>query len=368
MRVIRLAAMVQVLACLALPAAAADDAPAADAVRPPGTKLRVVAVPIASAFAWKGDQPTGLMADLWDELAGRLGVQTEFVRVATISAMLDSVRNGTVDVALGPIAITEAREKVMDLTHPIAHSGMRIAVRQRSDTGFLGAIESLVSWELLELLGVALALAIASGHLLWWLERRVNPHSFPAEYPRGVREAIWWIASTIVTGGCDDKHVDSLPGRVIAFAWMVGGIVLVAAFTSTLTATMTVERVSGAIHGPRDLFGRSVGCQEAAVSVQSVQQRGGIPQQYATLQVAADALAMGMIEALVAESHQLMDLASQPGRERLRVIGPVFDAFDYGIGLPNGSPLREEINAVILRMREDGTITRLMDRWLGQHD
>ena len=346
-----------------------DPAPQAPAAEQEASrKLRVAALPIASALEWNGDKPTGVMVDVWEDLAGRLGRAAELQRVATFPGLLEAVRDGSADVGLGPVAITAERERMIDLTHPIFQSGLRIAVRQRTSTGFTSALESLVSWRLLELIGLVLALAIASGHLLWWFERRNNPDSFPRSYLRGVWEATWWIASTIVTGGCDNKHVASVLGRAVAFAWMVGGILLVAAFTSILTAEMTADRVTGTIHGPRDLAGRTVGCQQAAVAVQSVRQRGGIPQEFADMGDALDALQLGMVEAVVAENQQLMYLVNQPNRANLRLIGPVFESFDFGMALPNGSPLREELNAAILQMREDGSLGRMMERWLGRHD
>jgi ABC-type amino acid transport substrate-binding protein len=356
---------------LGLPLAAAVGSDEADGQAAPARteRLRVAAVPLAAALEWDGSQPTGVMVDIWQELAGRLGVATDFVRVDTLVQLIDSIRGGgPADVALGPMAITEARERVIDLTHPIFHSGLRIAVRQRTSTGFTAALESLLSWRLVELFATVVGLAVASGHLLWWFERRVNPRSFPPSYPRGVWEAVWWIASVIVTGGCDDKHVDSTLGRAIAFAWMIGGIVLLAAFTSVLTATMTAERVTGTIHGPRDLAGRAVGCQEAAVTVPSVRQRGGVVQEFSTIHDALDALALGVVEAVVAENQQLMHLANQKGRESIRLVGPVFDSFDYGLGLPAGSTLREPINAAILQMRENGVLDRITQEWLGKHD
>ena len=76
---------------------------------------------------------------------------------------------------------------------------------------------------------------------------------------------------------------------------MVGGIVLLAAFTSVLTATLTAEQVAGKIHGPKDLVGRTVGCQEAAVSVLAVKQRGGVVQEFTTTPEAIDALALGTL-------------------------------------------------------------------------
>lgn len=348
-------------------------ATAAAEVDPPTArqKLRVAALPVAAALEWSGPKPTGVVVDVWEEITGRLGMTTEFVRVDTFVQLLDAIRTGSdldVDVALGPMAITEARERVVDLTHPIFHSGLRIAVRQRADAGFLGALRSLLSWQLVALFTFVVSIAVASGHLLWWCERRGNPRSFPPDYPRGVGEAVWWIASMIITGGCDDKHVDSLLGRLLAFAWMIGGIVLLAAFTSVLTATMTAERVTGTIHAPRDLAGRTVGCQEAAVAVQAVRQRGGMVQEFSTANDAIDALALGMIDAVVTENQQLMHLVNQRPRGDVRIVGPIFDSFDFGFGLPTGSPLREPLNATILQMREDGVLERILQDWLGKHD
>jgi len=149
---------------------------------------------------------------------------------------------------------------------------------------------------------------------------------------------------------------------------MIGGIVLLAASTSMLTATLTAEQVTGTIHGPKELAGRTVGCQEAAVTVKSVRQRGGIPQEFPLLTQALDALGSGAVDAVVAENQQMMVLLSQPGRQGLRLVGPIFEAFDYGLGLPNGSPVREQLNTAILQIREDGTIERLLEQWLGKHD
>ena len=330
--------------------------------------LKVAIAPIASAVEWQNDQPTGAMIDIWKEVSRRLGISSEFIRVKTFVELMDLVREGKADVSLGPLAITEEREKMFDLTHPVFHSGMRIAVRQRNESGLLPAVRSMLSWKLLQLIGLAVALGVVSGHLLWWCERGRNPRSFPPDYPRGVGEAIWRIISTIVTGGCDDKHVDGPLGRILALLWMIGGIGLIATFTSVLTATMTAERVTGMIQGPRDLAGRSIGCQEGSVTVQTIRQRGGFPQEYATILDAIDALELGMVDAVVGEAQTLMYVINESGRNEVKLVGPIFDSFDYGLALPTSSPLREELNAVILQLREDGTLTRIQETWLGVHD
>jgi polar amino acid transport system substrate-binding protein len=360
-----------VLAAALLPATGfAADAAAGGGDQPaqPPNPLRVAVMPIAAGVEWKADRPQGPMIDIWRELEQRLGVRGEFVRMGTFKDLLESLPAGTADVALGPIAITEERERIMDLTHPIIHSGLRLAVREKHSAGVLPALASLLSWQLIELLGVVVLLALASGHLLWWFEHGRNPESFPARYPQGVFEAIWWIVSTIVSGGCDNKHVASALGRAIALAWMTGGIMLVAALTSMLTATLTAEQVAGRIHGPRDITGRTIGCQEGAVTVAAVRRRGGVPREFRVLDEAFEALALGLVEAVVGENQQLTSMIQEPGRDSFRLVGPLFESFDYGLGLPSGSPLREPLNAAILQMREEGSIDRTRERWMGRHE
>jgi len=344
--------------------AAAEPAPVAASRQ----RVQLAVFPIASAVEWEGDQPTGVIMEIWHELAQRLGLETDFIRVDNFKHVLEMLARAEVDVGLGPIAITEERERIFDLTHPIMHSGLRIVVRQQNESGFFSAFRSLFSWQLLGLLGTVLLLALASGHLLWWFEHRGNPESFPPQYPLGVWEAIWWIASTVVAGGCDNKYVASGLGRTIAFAWMVGGIVLLAAFTSVLTATLTAEQVAGKIHGPKDLVGRAVGCQESAVSIKEVRRRGGVAREYAKLDEALDALRRGELDAVVGENQQMMFLLNKSNHTGLKLVGPIFETFDYGFGLPEGSPLRERLNTAILRMREDGTMDRIREQWLGRHD
>ncbi|MEI6255729.1 MAG: CPBP family glutamic-type intramembrane protease [Planctomycetota bacterium] len=161
-----------------LGAVAAAAEPAAAQANAVPQRLRVAVFPIAAAVEWKGDHPTGVAIELWTALAERIGVDYDFVRMGSFKQTIDCLTGGEADVALG-LAITEEREQLIDLTHPIVHSGLRIAVRQRESATFLQAVRSLLSWDLLQVLGVVLLLALASGHLLWWFERRDNPQSFP---------------------------------------------------------------------------------------------------------------------------------------------------------------------------------------------
>ena len=89
---------------------------------------------------------------------------------------------------------------------------------------------------------------------------------------------------------------------------------------------------------------------------------------FSLLDDAFAALDDGELDAVVGENNQLKALTSRPERVGVELVGPIFESFDYGIGLTSGSPIREDFNTAILRMREDGTVDRIFEKWLGRHD
>jgi len=327
--------------------------------------LRVGVAPVGVTLQIVDGKPTGPSVELWEDMALRLGIVTDYVVTDSIVEGLAGVRNGEVDLFLGPVAMTREREEIFDFTHSVFHSGLRIAVPNTDDDSWLGPLSILLTRGALQLLAGLVLLTVLVGHVLWWLERGVNEKSFPRDWRHGVWEGTWWGISTLIASGCDDKHVDTVPGRILATAWMLVGTVLIALFTGSLAATLTAERIGGAIHGPRDMAGRVIGTQATGVSGPVIRARGGIVTEYRTLDEVFEAADEGDVEAVVAENHTLRHAISRPGRSDYRLVGPVFESFDFGIVVPAGSTLRERLNGAILTMKEDGAIDTIVDRWLG---
>jgi polar amino acid transport system substrate-binding protein len=86
--------------------------------------------------------------------------------MASIEDLFAATRTGEVDVLLGPLAMTEQRERMVDFTHPVAHSGLWIAILRKSDSGLLESLAALVSWELLTILAGVIGTMVLTGHLL----------------------------------------------------------------------------------------------------------------------------------------------------------------------------------------------------------
>lgn len=354
--------------CLPMLAAAVATLLAAAGPAAGAETLTVGVCELPGIVQMQGDRPTGVVADVWDEIAGRLGVESRFVAEPDVAKLVSDTASGRIDVMLGPLAVTEARERQVDFTQPILTSGMRIAVPGETGRWWLAPLAPLFSREMLALGLAIVGLVIVSAHVLWAVERYRNPAAFPVGYREGVWEAIWWSISTVMTGGCENKPIVTTAGRAVTLLWTIGGIALVAMLTGTIAARLTAEQLAGAIHGPRDLQGRVVGVMTDSVAAQSVRARGGSLMSFPRLLDALAASRSGQVDAVVHENHTLQVMLARPENASLRLVGPIFDPYDFALAVPPGNPLRERLSTAILAAREDGAITRILERQLGKQE
>ncbi|MEL7158646.1 MAG: transporter substrate-binding domain-containing protein, partial [Actinomycetota bacterium] len=193
------------------------------------------------------DALRGYSIDLWNELAARLGLETEWVVDDTVTEILDRTRRGDVDGAIAGISMTAERETFVDFTHPYYDSGLQVATTPASSGGTTAAVWDLVTNRgVLALILGLIALAVLVAHLVWLSERRHN-EQFPKGYRAGVGEALWWSSVSMVTGGEAVKDIRHPLSRLMAVAWMVLGLFLVAYVTAQAAARITVNELQNDI-------------------------------------------------------------------------------------------------------------------------
>ena len=263
------------------------------------------------------------------------------------------------------ITITAEREAAMDFSHPYFNAGLRVAVPAHLGPTWLSTLSRFLSRDILGMLGTLVGLTLLTSNILWLLERRVNPDCFPRSYLAGIGEATWWSVATIITGGCENKAPVSLPGRMVAVAWMLGSIVLVASFTATMSSQMTAESVTGAISGPESLPGRYVATVKGTAAVASLEELNARVVECDGLDDAFAATASGRTEAVVFDAPVLAYRIKKTERCGVRLVGPTFEKQDYGIALPADSPLRETVNTALLTLSENGRLAEISRKWLG---
>jgi polar amino acid transport system substrate-binding protein len=341
----------------------AATAPARAAQAQPG-RLRVVTKAIEPFVFKRGDQWAGFSIDLWNTIAQRLGLDYEWVEVGSVQDQLDAVETGQADVAIAGISMTAEREKLVDFSHPYFDAGLQILARSQGRPSIWQQARAFVTPGLLWILGLGLLFAWVMGHLIWLVERRHNP-DFPRGYVRGVTEGTWWLFLVVATGEYRDSETRDVVKHMLTAAWWLIGVALIAQFTATITASLTVQQLTASINGPGDLPGKSIATVRNTTAAEYLSAQGLA---YTAVERIEDAYALldqGRVQAVVYDSPVLIYYAATKGKGRAEVVGPIFKPEKYGIALPPGSPLRKPINETLLSLYQDGTYEAIYRKWFG---
>lgn len=311
---------------------------------------------------------SGFSIDLWRELADRAGFKTTYKRVESLVELLDGIENDSADAAIAAVTITAGREAKMDFSHSYFHSGLQVLVRS-AEAGIAAQVWSaivsiLTSRTFIAAVGFLLAVLIVSAHIIWLAERRRN-EQFAKNYWPGIWDSFWWALVTVTTVGYGDKTPRTHRGRAFAIIWIVFGYIGFVWFTAIITSTVTVSRLTGSITGPDSLAGHRVGTVRRSTSAAWLTENvpGARILPYNVVEKAYDDLIKGEIDAVVYDAPSVLYFSSHKGKSLTHPAGPVFHKEEYGIAIPEGSPLLEKINQALLDLFEDGTYNQLYQKW-----
>ncbi len=325
--------------------------------------LKVVTKHLEPLVIVEGDRLSGFSIDLWEAIAKRIGVEYEWVIVASVTEQIDLVEQQKADVAIAGISMTAERESRIDFSHPFLNAGLQILVPVRSEQTLANLAGAVLSPVLLQILGIALLVTLVMAHLIWLTERN-SGGEIPRAYLPGVWEALWWAVNTLTTGEYGDKTKPSgVFKRLLAITWMVLSVIFVAQFTASITSDLTVQQLTQNISGPNDLPGKAIYTVKGSTAADYLSEVRVSFTSVDTIEAAYAALDSGQAQAIVYDLPVLAYYAAGKGRGRVELVGPIFKEETYGIVLQSGSPLREPINAVLLEMRQDGTYEALYDKW-----
>lgn len=352
--------------------ATAQTGPGDGGSPPAGTTLRVATKPLEPfVFVDENADGTktvrGFSIDVWNEVADRLGVETEWVELESVGDVIDANQQGTVDAGIAGISITREREEVIDFSQPYYLSGHQIVVRQTGSGDVLRVLGRLVgSREFLVPLFGLLVLVVVVSHLVWWFERGHESDDFPTDYRHGIGEALWWSTVNVVTGGEAVKNINTAVSRLIALMWMLVGLLLLAYLTARATSILTVAELQSEVNSLDDLAGKTVTTVANTESVSFLEaELGTVPVQAKDIDEALADLAAGRTDAVVFDSGVAAYAVNQRYRSQLQLVTPLVGRDPYGIAVPPGSPWRERIDGAVIEMGRDGTLDRLERQWFG---
>lgn len=341
----------------------AQTAPLSAGAAPSAKVLRVATVSRPPFSDVVNGADTGFSIDLWQALMASIGAQTEVVRTATFTEMLDLVRRGEVDAAAANISVTASREAEMDFSQPIFEAGLRVMV-PASEHVASSLWQVLVSADLIFAIVAAFGLLLVMGMLMWVFERRRQPY-FDQPANQALFPAFWWALNLVVNGGFEERQPKSWPGRLLGVILVISSLFLVSFFVAKITSTMTVEAIQSSVNSVNDLYGKRVGTTEGSTAAAFLDRRDLRYAAYPDLVSLLAGFEADELDAVVFDAPVLAYYANTQGRGKAELVGPVFLRESYAIALPSGSPLAESLNQSLLKLRENGAYEAIRFKWFG---
>ena len=325
----------------------------------------IVGTKEAPPFAMKTDGTwTGISIDLWHQIADELGLKFEF-RESDLQGLLDGVAKGSFDLAVAALTITSEREKRFDFSHPFHTTGLGIAVAAKTRNPWLTVLKRFLSPAFLKVVAALSVLLLVVGFLIWWFERKKNQQQFGGSPAKGIGSGFWWSAVTMTTVGYGDKAPVTLAGRIVALIWMFAAIIIISSFTAAITSSLTVTQLQSPVRGPEDLPKARVGTISGTTSASYLRENEISFQAYKTPLEGLRDVGEGKIDALIYDAPILRYLIKQKFKGTVDVVPRTFLRQDYGIAMPEGSPLREPINRVLLQKICEPAWQVTLHRYLG---
>ncbi len=362
----RLLALVCLLSALvALPALANICPPAADST------LRVGVIQSPPFVIRSADKDWhGISVDLWRSVADQLQLpyvlcsQDQTGKPLMVANGLKEVQQQNLDLVIGALTVTSARETAGDFSLPFFRTGLAIATRPDSH-----AWDKLWQWATKPTTLAVVAFLVIMAPLLAFLIRRLE-HNHEQELldgPRGRSFAmtVLWV-TLLCTGRAGAFEMKSFSGRVLATALSFAGVTVLASLIALATSSTVMSNLDNQISDIKALTQHRVAVIKGTNVENFMAQRGIKSQPMASLDSALQALMANKVDAVIHDRPALQYATLQlPADQRPRLHQQQLNEEFYSFYLQPQSPLREPINRQLPRLLMDNDWQLTMNRYLG---
>lgn len=336
-----------------------------DTQAPPKRFLKVAVYDAAPfGFTYPDGNYGGLMVEIWETVAEDLNYNYEF-ELTDMEGLLGGLQNGKYDVGLGAISITPKREKLVDFTQAVNPSGTGIAVGATSiENQFLNYWQPILI-SLVQLIGSLLLVLLISGTLVWWVEKKyVSPDS--KTHINGLYDGLWWSAVTMTTVGYGDKVPQTQIGKVLGIVWIFASVILLSLFTANASAVFTAAKLEAHIQTEEDLRRCRVGAASKSSGEEYLIREHIDYTPFSTIEEAVEALLAGKLDCVVSNVPVLQYLNNTSYYNKLAISENWLLKNNMGIALQDESPLREEIDQILLAKIAEPRWQKAVYKYLGK--
>uniref|UniRef100_A0A3P9ARG0 Glutamate receptor n=1 Tax=Maylandia zebra TaxID=106582 RepID=A0A3P9ARG0_9CICH len=342
------------------------------------------------------DQYEGFCVDMLRELADILKFSFKIKLVddglygapepnGSWTGMVGELINRKADLAVAGFTITSEREKVIDFSKPFMTLGISILYRVQlgRKPGYFSFLDpfSPAVW-------LFMLLAYLAVSCVLFLAARLSPYEWYNPHPclrerRDMLENQYTLGNSLwfPVGGFMQQGSEIMPRalstRCVSGVWWAFTLIIISSYTANLAAFLTVQRMEVPIESPDDLadqtnieYGTIHGGSTMTFFMNSRYQTYQRMWNYMNSKqpsVFVKSTEEGIARVVNSKYAFLMESTMNEYHRGLNCnltqIGGLLDTKGYGIGMPLGSPFRDEITLAILQLQENNRLEILKRRW-----
>uniref|UniRef100_A0A8C4DCQ1 Glutamate receptor n=1 Tax=Dicentrarchus labrax TaxID=13489 RepID=A0A8C4DCQ1_DICLA len=342
------------------------------------------------------DQYEGFCVDMLRELADILKFSFKIKLVddglygapepnGSWTGMVGELINRKADLAVAGFTITSEREKVIDFSKPFMTLGISILYRVQlgRKPGYFSFLDpfSPAVW-------LFMLLAYLAVSCVLFLAARLSPYEWYNPHPclrerRDMLENQYTLGNSLwfPVGGFMQQGSEIMPRalstRCVSGVWWAFTLIIISSYTANLAAFLTVQRMEVPIESPDDLadqtnieYGTIHGGSTMTFFMNSRYQTYQRMWNYMNSKqpsVFVKSTEEGIARVVNSKYAFLMESTMNEYHRGLNCnltqIGGLLDTKGYGIGMPLGSPFRDDITLAILQLQENNRLEILKRRW-----
>jgi ABC-type amino acid transport substrate-binding protein len=307
---------------------------------------------------------SGVCIDLWKIIGDSLDLDYQYIYYKDTDSILCDLKQGTIDLSICPMTITNDRLGKYDYTIPFYISNLGIATRIDKGSPLISMMNNLLSWYILRWLIYILIIAAVFAVFMWFAERRVNAGQFRPGLP-GLLDGVWWAFVTMTTVGYGDKIPKTALGKVLAILWMFFAIALFFVAAGVVSSQLTVSTLHSDIKNINDLSSCRVGSLYRSGYEETLNRNHIKHKVFPTMMEGMQAVEVDLIDAFVGDETIMKYMVSKFFRPGTIAVFPSTLNLQYFCFMisKEKAGLAERINPVLLKTIDEVAWQEILDRY-----
>ncbi|MGB3775299.1 MAG: transporter substrate-binding domain-containing protein [Leeuwenhoekiella sp.] len=321
----------------------------------------------SAPFIIPSEKPEGIAIDLWREMAYNLSIQDyELAQYKSVEIGLDAVKNGQIDILIGPVTINAERAEEVSFSQPFYDTNFAL-LAPMMEMSIWERLSPILSMNFLyAIIGLLIILSLV-GVLVWLAERKTSPEAFSNHPIKGIGTGIWLALVTMTTVGYGDFAPKTILGRFIIGSWMIISLIMATSFVAGIASTLTLTgNKEKTITTFGQLDSKKVALPPNGRLVENIRNVSGNPITVESAQEGYNLLMDGTIDAFLYDQVQLEYIFRKKDRESFALTKNSGYTQHYGFAFAKNNLFQDAINVNILEMKESGEINSMVAEWIGK--